>query len=181
MTCGYGCIDAPDDGLSAYCLWLTVKCPAVRGEELGHGGAGGWSDLRELRWRRSVLPQCFHRQFYSTYKRCRQCSVMKQTKKSRTLRRVHNQNSRRFWLSKVWSWILLEWIKTEEPSAATLSPPVETRLTRVEKYCEPQHWKWRKNQSNKKRSLQISVRIIFGFPITLLFDLLYYQHFKCWV
>lgn len=44
MTCGLGCIDVPDDSLSAFGLWAAVKCPAVRdggGEELGWVGGRG--------------------------------------------------------------------------------------------------------------------------------------------
>lgn len=37
MTCGLGCIDVPDDSLSASGLWAAVKCPAVR-DRRGRGG-----------------------------------------------------------------------------------------------------------------------------------------------
>lgn len=50
MTCGYSCIDAPDDGLSADCLWLTVKCPAARAGSRPWRWAGGQFACRSIEY-----------------------------------------------------------------------------------------------------------------------------------
>lgn len=161
MTCGYGCMDVPDDGLSAGSLWLAVKCPAARA-----GSGLGGSDCKfpvVLFYIQDLISACWWK---------------------RLIKAGHWDGSR--WTDRggsdsaaVEAGYLVAWIKPHLMTHlfGSIRGKRASILRIQEIFCNQNI----KKGKRKKKMSQMSMRIIFWCLNTHLFDLLQYQHFKCWI